>query len=109
MQLGRPTFVPVRDLEMGFEKIVKIPHARGDILSCSCKKKSVHAMEIYLQVVTSIPGVDNHDAYVSIQSHALCGSDFKSQEVTSGSRVNLNPLEMLLKSSGSASVSVVVT
>lgn len=29
VQLGRPTFVPVRDLEMGFEKIVKIAHARG--------------------------------------------------------------------------------
>lgn len=29
VRLGRPTFVPVRDLEMGFEKIVKIAHARG--------------------------------------------------------------------------------
>lgn len=29
MELGRPTFVPVQDLEMGFEKIVKIAHARG--------------------------------------------------------------------------------
>lgn len=33
MQLGRPTFVPVRDLEMGFEKIVKIAHARGGKMS----------------------------------------------------------------------------
>ena len=31
MKLGRPTFVPVQDLEMGFEKIVKISHARGGI------------------------------------------------------------------------------
>ena len=31
MTLGRPTFVPVQDLEMGFEKIVKIAHARGGI------------------------------------------------------------------------------
>ncbi|KAK1583193.1 hypothetical protein Q3G72_021729 [Acer saccharum] len=29
MQLGRPTFVPVQDIEMGFEKIVKIAHCRG--------------------------------------------------------------------------------
>lgn len=42
VQLGRPTFVPVRDPEMGFEKIVKIAHARGgktltlgDELKCS--------------------------------------------------------------------------
>lgn len=29
MQLGRPTFVPVQDIEMGFEKIVKIAHSCG--------------------------------------------------------------------------------
>ncbi|XP_020547476.1 protein PARTING DANCERS isoform X2 [Sesamum indicum] len=29
MELGRPTFIPVQDLEMGFEKIVKVSHARG--------------------------------------------------------------------------------
>lgn len=29
MVLGNPTFMPVRDPEMGFEKIVKIAHARG--------------------------------------------------------------------------------
>ncbi|KAM3304119.1 hypothetical protein P3S67_015151 [Capsicum chacoense] len=34
MQPGRPTFVPVRDLEMGFEKIMKIAHARG---ACKCQ------------------------------------------------------------------------
>ncbi|XP_059299476.1 protein PARTING DANCERS homolog isoform X1 [Lycium ferocissimum] len=75
MQLGRPTFVPVRDLEMGFEKIVKIAHARGackrqDALAKikAEKEKSVQAMEIYLQVVTSIPGVDSHDANVLNQT-----------------------------------------
>lgn len=36
MELGRPTFVPVQDLEMGFEKIVKIAHARG-----VCKSQDV--------------------------------------------------------------------
>jgi len=29
MELGCPTFVPVCDPEMGFEKIVRIAHARG--------------------------------------------------------------------------------
>lgn len=29
MKLGKPTFVPVQDLEMGFEKIVNIAQARG--------------------------------------------------------------------------------
>jgi hypothetical protein len=29
MELGCPTFVPVNDPEMGFEKILKIAHARG--------------------------------------------------------------------------------
>lgn len=32
MELGRPTFVPVQDIEMGFEKIVKIAHSRGGII-----------------------------------------------------------------------------
>lgn len=29
MELGRPTCIPVKDIEMGFEKIVKVAHARG--------------------------------------------------------------------------------
>ncbi|KAL0314050.1 UNVERIFIED_CONTAM: protein PARTING DANCERS [Sesamum angustifolium] len=33
MELGRPTFIPVQDLEMGFEKIVKVSHARGGSLN----------------------------------------------------------------------------
>lgn len=35
---GGPTFVPVRDFEMGFEKIVKIAHSRG-----VCKRQDVLA------------------------------------------------------------------
>ena len=41
MELGRPIFVLVQDLEMGFEKIVKIAHARGGngiFSKCSSKK-----------------------------------------------------------------------
>ncbi|XP_059631007.1 protein PARTING DANCERS homolog [Cornus florida] len=69
MELGRPTFVPVQDLEMGFEKTVKIAHARGVCKQQDAKsklkaerEKSVQVMDVYLRVVTSIPGIDNHDA-----------------------------------------------
>lgn len=66
---GKPTFVPVRDLEMGFKKIVKIAQARG-----ACKRRDaiskvrmerermLQAMDIFLRVVTSVPGIDSHDA-----------------------------------------------
>ncbi|XP_026454327.1 protein PARTING DANCERS-like isoform X2 [Papaver somniferum] len=69
MELGKPTFVPVQDLEMGFEKIVRIAHSRG-----VCKRQGVIAkinaereqsvlvMDQFVKVVTSIPGVNNHDA-----------------------------------------------
>lgn len=69
MELGRPTFIPVQDLEMGFEKIVKIAHARGvckrqDVISKLKveRERSVQDMDIFLKVVTSIPGIKDHDA-----------------------------------------------
>ncbi|GAV59373.1 hypothetical protein CFOL_v3_02904 [Cephalotus follicularis] len=69
MELGKPTFVPVLDIEMGFEKIVKIALSRGEckrqgILSKlkAERKRSVENMDIFIKVVTSIPGIDNHDA-----------------------------------------------
>ncbi|KAF8393287.1 hypothetical protein HHK36_021528 [Tetracentron sinense] len=69
MEFGRPTFVPVQDIEMGFEKIVRIAHARGackqqDAISKMKveRERSVQAMDTFLRVVTSIPGIDNHDA-----------------------------------------------
>ncbi|OVA06540.1 hypothetical protein BVC80_1739g24 [Macleaya cordata] len=69
MELGKPTFVPVQDLEMGFEKIVKIAHARGvckrqDAIAKlnAEREQSVQVMDAFLRVVTSIPGIDNHDA-----------------------------------------------
>ncbi|OMP09715.1 hypothetical protein COLO4_05203 [Corchorus olitorius] len=69
MQLGRPTFVPVQDIEMGFEKIVKIAHSCGVCKQQDAKSKlkaernqSVQGMENFLKVLTSIPGIDNHDA-----------------------------------------------
>ncbi|KAD4585751.1 hypothetical protein E3N88_23352 [Mikania micrantha] len=75
MDNGKPTFVPALDLEMGFEKIVRIAHARG-----VCKKqdavsklktereKSVQGMDVFLRVVTSIPCVETHDANALIQT-----------------------------------------
>ncbi|KAM7507460.1 hypothetical protein LguiA_017913 [Lonicera macranthoides] len=69
MELGRPTFMPVQDLEMGFEKIVKIVHARGvckrqDAISKlkAERERSVQRMDIFLKMLTSIPSIDNHDA-----------------------------------------------
>ncbi|KAH7657260.1 RuvA domain 2-like protein [Dioscorea alata] len=75
MELGCPTFVPVRDPEMGFEKIVKIAHARGvckrqDAVSKlkDERERAVQGMDTFLKVVTSIPGIDNHDANALIQA-----------------------------------------
>ncbi|KAF9599271.1 hypothetical protein IFM89_036569, partial [Coptis chinensis] len=74
MEIGRPIFVPVQDLEMGFEKIVKIAHARG-----VCKRQDVLSK---LKVEGAISGEDgcisqsghfhtwdNHDSFLfDIQS-----------------------------------------
>ncbi|CAL9123734.1 unnamed protein product, partial [Musa textilis] len=75
VELGRPTFVPVRDPEMGFEKIVKIAHARGvckrqDAVGMmrSERERAVQGMDVFLGVVTSIPGIDDHDANALVQS-----------------------------------------
>ncbi|KAK4489999.1 hypothetical protein RD792_000653 [Penstemon davidsonii] len=69
MELGRPTFMPVQDLEMGFEKIVKVAHARGvckrqDAIAKlrAEREKSARSLDVFIKVVTSIPGIDNHDA-----------------------------------------------
>uniref|UniRef100_A0ACD5WT01 Uncharacterized protein n=1 Tax=Avena sativa TaxID=4498 RepID=A0ACD5WT01_AVESA len=69
MELGCPTFVPVSDEEMGFEKMLKIAHARGvckqqDISSTMRieREQAVQSMDAFLGVLTSIPGIDNHDA-----------------------------------------------
>jgi ERCC4-type nuclease len=105
MVLGCPTFVPVCDPEMGFEKIVKIAHARGGkslhsflkflarvqvlnrklllityLLSSVCKQQdiittmrneraqAVQCMDAFLRVLTSIPGIDTHDANALAQA-----------------------------------------
>lgn len=90
MELVSPTYIPVRDPEMGFEKIVKIAHACGgkfiklptlcfsfpannymrtvcrrqDVVSMMKleRKRLVEQMENFLRVITSIPGIDSHDA-----------------------------------------------
>jgi len=69
MELGCPTFVPVCDPEMGFEKIVRIAHARGvckkqDIITTMRDERAqaVECMDAFLRVLTSIPGIDSHDA-----------------------------------------------
>ncbi|XP_062180601.1 protein PARTING DANCERS homolog [Phragmites australis] len=75
MELGCPTFVPVLDPEMGFENIVKIAHARGvwkqqDIISTmrNEREQAVQCMDAFLRVLTSIPGIDSHDANALAQA-----------------------------------------
>ncbi|KAM1242154.1 hypothetical protein ACFX15_033279 [Malus domestica] len=69
MELGKPTFVQVKDLEMGFEKITKIAHSRGvckrEDATTKLKaerKQTVQTPGILRKVITAIPGIDNHDA-----------------------------------------------
>ncbi|XP_039686158.1 protein PARTING DANCERS isoform X2 [Medicago truncatula] len=66
MVIGKPTFVPVKDFEMGFEKMLKIAHSTGvykqQRIEEKLKAELVQGMNFYLKVVTSIPGIDNHDA-----------------------------------------------
>ncbi|KAF9626723.1 hypothetical protein IFM89_038897, partial [Coptis chinensis] len=72
----RANICSIQDLEMGFEKIVKIAHARGvckrqDALSKLKveREQSIGRMDAFLRVVTSIPGIDNHDSFLfDIQS-----------------------------------------
>ncbi|KAL5729469.1 hypothetical protein ACHQM5_002414 [Ranunculus cassubicifolius] len=75
MEIGKPTFVPVQDVEMGFEKIVKIAHVRGvfkrqDVITQmkTERESAVQRMDAFLRVVTSIPLIDNHDANALNQS-----------------------------------------
>ncbi|XP_031488599.1 protein PARTING DANCERS homolog isoform X3 [Nymphaea colorata] len=75
IEIGKPTFIIVDNPEMGFEKIVKIAYVKGE-----CKRKdvisklkterelSVQVMEAYVNVITAIPGLDNHDASALIGS-----------------------------------------
>ncbi|XP_022152445.1 protein PARTING DANCERS isoform X2 [Momordica charantia] len=67
MEIGKPPFLPVQDIEMGFEKIVKIAHSRGackqqDVMSKLRTERSVQDMDAFRRVITSVPGIDDHDA-----------------------------------------------
>ncbi|KAM1151092.1 hypothetical protein COP2_034792 [Malus domestica] len=67
MELGKPTFVLVKDLEMGFEKITKIAHSLCKREDATTKlkaerKQTVQTPGILRKVITAIPGIDNHDA-----------------------------------------------
>ncbi|KAE8819346.1 hypothetical protein D1007_02848 [Hordeum vulgare] len=73
MELGCPTFVPVNDSEVGFEMMLKIAHARGvckqhDISSTmrNEREQAVQSMDAYIRVLTSIPGIDDHDANMAL-------------------------------------------
>uniref|UniRef100_A0A7N0ZZ31 Uncharacterized protein n=1 Tax=Kalanchoe fedtschenkoi TaxID=63787 RepID=A0A7N0ZZ31_KALFE len=70
LELGKPPFVAAEDLQMGFEKIVKIALACGackqlDVLSKLTveREQAVQVMDVFVRVVSSIPGIDSHDAH----------------------------------------------
>ncbi|PKI31850.1 hypothetical protein CRG98_047759, partial [Punica granatum] len=65
----KPTFVPVQDLEIGFEKIVKIALSLGvckqqDAISKlkAERRQLVQRMHVFNGVVTDILHIDDHDA-----------------------------------------------
>ncbi|PRQ22524.1 putative RuvA domain 2 protein [Rosa chinensis] len=69
LELGKPAFVLVKDLEMGFEKMLRIVYARGvckreDVTTKlkAQREQYVQTVGVFQRVITSIPGVDNHDA-----------------------------------------------
>ncbi|XP_078431383.1 DNA ligase-like protein isoform X2 [Wolffia australiana] len=75
VELGCPTFVTVRDPEMGFEKILKIAHAHGvckreDVTNKLNieRRRQVQGIDMFLRVITSIPGIDGHDANALLQT-----------------------------------------
>ncbi|KAL6848855.1 hypothetical protein ACP4OV_021438 [Aristida adscensionis] len=75
MEPGCPTFVPVPDPEIGFENIVKIAHVRGvckkqDITATvrNQREQTVQCIDAFLRVLTSIPGIDSHDANALAQA-----------------------------------------
>ncbi|GJU54870.1 protein parting dancers isoform X1, partial [Tanacetum coccineum] len=100
MRIGKPTFVPVMDLEMGFEKIVRIAHARGGkalyLKARVCKRRdavsklkaererSVQGMDVFVKVVSSIPGVETHDANAALD----CSGNY-DLEIAKASKENI--------------------
>ncbi|XP_068649143.1 protein PARTING DANCERS homolog [Aristolochia californica] len=80
MEFGKPVFVFVQDLEMGFEKIVKIAHVYGVLRRTDAvsklriehkilkREKSVENIDTFVKVITSIPGINKHDANVLFQA-----------------------------------------
>ncbi|KAI9085063.1 hypothetical protein K1719_033055 [Acacia pycnantha] len=87
MLIGKPTFVPVQDFEMGFEKMVKIAHSSGVCKQQKIREKLkaerrqlVQGMDQYLKVITSLPGIDNHDA------NALCQAIGSVQAIAKASK-----------------------
>ncbi|KMZ58779.1 DNA ligase-like protein [Zostera marina] len=73
--IGNPSIVPVLDPEMGFEKIVKIALARGVIKTEDIafkmkveREREMQSIDAFIRVITSIPGIDAHDANALIQS-----------------------------------------
>ncbi|KAH9331469.1 hypothetical protein KI387_003577, partial [Taxus chinensis] len=72
--LRKPTFIPVRDPCMGFEKMLRLALVHGEIKRYDVvakiqaeRKKSVESAEACIAVLTAIPGIDTHDAHTLMQ------------------------------------------
>lgn len=66
MEFGRPTFIPVQDLEMGFEKIVKIAHARGGEIAY--RDSVVQNLEVLINHRHFIAVCKRHDAIAKLKA-----------------------------------------
>ncbi|OIV99650.1 hypothetical protein TanjilG_17460 [Lupinus angustifolius] len=104
MVIGKPTFVPVQDIEMGFEKMIKIAHSSGvykqqrigEKLKAE-RKQLVEGMNFYLKVVTSIPGIDNHDANALSQTIGSVQAIAKAskEQILKNSDLSMDKAEMI--------------
>ncbi|XP_010249950.1 PREDICTED: uncharacterized protein LOC104592326 isoform X2 [Nelumbo nucifera] len=77
MEPGKPTFIPVQDLEMGFEKILKIAHARG-----VCKKQdAISRLKIELnQAIGSIEAISTASKHYILENTDLSAD--KAETIT---------------------------
>lgn len=74
LAIGKPTFIPVRNAFMGFEKMLKLALVHGEIKRHDVvakinieREQSVQSVEACISALTAIPGIDTHDAHTLMQ------------------------------------------
>ncbi|KAM1416522.1 hypothetical protein ACFX2I_008057 [Malus domestica] len=80
MELGMPTLVLVKDLEVGFKKITEIAHhelvSKQEDVTAQLKaerKQTVQAPGIFQRVIKAIPGIDTPDTNAYQTKERRCG------------------------------------